>query len=517
MSWNALLQAAVAKGIVPKSALGTPDPATPHPWPLVLLSLLGALLAAIPVIGFFGFLMGDALMRHGIAAYLVGAVLVGVVWFVLRDRSLPLFVENLALTFLLAGLGLLYYAILRDLHDVGFIPCALITLILALSIPVRWLQSLLAAIAAATVLCLFWRLFHWPSFLSSLVLVLLWLCGLGYQQYLLARPGQASKAIALEWILGGWIMLALASVLDLPIVGGLHYGWGNTLPIWAVRGIGVVVSLGGGVWALRQWPALRGVCGIGVLLVLAGLTWFMPALGVVSLLAWVALTSGRWVQAGAAALVAAWIIARFYYVLQWDLVTKAQILLVGGLVLAALAWWARRHHTEVQHPSTKKSSRVTVVLAVLGTFATLLAVNAAIWNKEDLIANGKPVFIRLAPIDPRSLMQGDYMALNFEMAPTLRAELNDLPRLQRQTAIGAIDEHGVTQLDRLGGQAKPGETLIELSPGKRGWVVVTDAWFFKEGDGERWGKARYGEFRVMPDGRALLVGMADEQRQPIGP
>jgi uncharacterized membrane-anchored protein len=46
-------------------------------------------------------------------------------------------------------------------------------------------------------------------------------------------------------------------------------------------------------------------------------------------------------------------------------------------------------------------------------------------------------------------------------------------------------------------------------------VLVSDAWFFQEGDGERWEAARYGEFRVMPDGRALLVGLADVQLKAI--
>jgi len=517
MSWSTLLQAAVAKGIVPKDALGAPDPAVPHPWPLVLLSFLGALLAAIPVIGFFGLFIGDALMSHGVAAYLAGAVLVGVVWVMLCGISLPLFVENLALTVLLAGLGLLYYAILRDMHDWGFAPCALITGGLALSIPVRWLQSLLAAIAAGTVLCLFWRLFHWSSLPSLVIMVLLWLGGLRYQRYLLSIPGQVRRAISLEWMLGGWIMLVLVAALDLPTVGGSYYGSTERIPFWVVRGLGIAASVGGGAWSLRQWRALRGVCGIGVLLVLAGLAWFMPSLGVVSLIGLVLLTSMRSVQAGASALVAAWIIGRFYYVLQWDLLTKAKILLLAGLILAALAWWARRHHTEVRSSPKNESGRMPVVLTILGTLVTLLVVNAAIWQKEKVIAKGKPVFVKLAPVDPRSLMQGDYMALNFEMSPTLRSDLSDLPRMQRPKAIGPIDTNGVTQLEHLGDVAKPGETLIELSPGKRGWVVVTDAWFFKEGDGGRWAKARYGEFRVMPDGKALLVGMADEQLQPIHP
>ena len=44
---------------------------------------------------------------------------------------------------------------------------------------------------------------------------------------------------------------------------------------------------------------------------------------------------------------------------------------------------------------------------------------------------------------------------------------------------------------------------------------MTDAWFFKEGEAQRWQAARFGEFRVLPDGRALLVGMADANLQPI--
>ena len=48
---------------------------------------------------------------------------------------------------------------------------------------------------------------------------------------------------------------------------------------------------------------------------------------------------------------------------------------------------------------------------------------------------------------------------------------------------------------------------MELSPKGGRWLVVTDAWFFREGEAERWARARYGEFRLLPDGRAVLVGL----------
>ena len=59
--------------------------------------------------------------------------------------------------------------------------------------------------------------------------------------------------------------------------------------------------------------------------------------------------------------------------------------------------------------------------------------------------------------------------------------------------------------------------LIELTPKDGRWVVVTDAWYFREGDATRWEAAKFGEFRVEPDGKALLVGLADAQLRGIAP
>jgi uncharacterized membrane-anchored protein len=61
------------------------------------------------------------------------------------------------------------------------------------------------------------------------------------------------------------------------------------------------------------------------------------------------------------------------------------------------------------------------------------------------------------------------------------------------------------------------EIRIELTPKNGRWILVSDAWFFREGDAQRWAAARYGEFSVAADGRALLVGMADDKLQAIAP
>ena len=40
-------------------------------------------------------------------------------------------------------------------------------------------------------------------------------------------------------------------------------------------------------------------------------------------------------------------------------------------------------------------------------------VNYKVQQFEDVLATGKPVVLKIAPVDPRSLMQGDYMVLNY--------------------------------------------------------------------------------------------------------
>lgn len=56
------------------------------------------------------------------------------------------------------------------------------------------------------------------------------------------------------------------------------------------------------------------------------------------------------------------------------------------------------------------------IIALVALIAVLGIVNASIIDKEKHLAEGQVVYLELAPVDPRSLMQGDYMALNFRVA-----------------------------------------------------------------------------------------------------
>jgi len=119
------------------------------------------------------------------------------------------------------------------------------------------------------------------------------------------------------------------------------------------------------------------------------------------------------------------------------------------------------------------------------------------------------VFIELAPVDPRSLMQGDYMRLDFRLPPAVLGEAGGLLDNKRPIVVGLRDERGVVTVLRLhrGEPLAAAELRIELTPKGGEWVIVSDAWSFAEGEAARWAPAKYGEFRLDDKGRAMLVGL----------
>ncbi|WP_018313810.1 GDYXXLXY domain-containing protein [Cupriavidus sp. UYPR2.512] len=153
---------------------------------------------------------------------------------------------------------------------------------------------------------------------------------------------------------------------------------------------------------------------------------------------------------------------------------------------------------------------------ILIAWALTLALAAAgITGKERLLARGDMVYLKLAPVDPRSLMQGDYMALNFDIGNQIRAAQMQNDRPPRDgVAVIRRDDQGVASFVRVhGGEPlAAGEQLLRYQIARSRWggtqvQVSTDAYFFQEGQGERFAQAGYGEFRVAADGQALLVGL----------
>lgn len=150
-----------------------------------------------------------------------------------------------------------------------------------------------------------------------------------------------------------------------------------------------------------------------------------------------------------------------------------------------------------------------VVLAVAGYLVA---------GKERILQGGETVYLALAPVDPRSLMQGDYMALRYEVAVHAGStpERSSVP--SHGHLVLAVDERGVARFERYdrGQPLGPDEVRLRYRIRDGGLAVATDAYFFQEGTAAAYREAEYGILRVASDGRSVLVGLADDRLNPLG-
>jgi len=163
-----------------------------------------------------------------------------------------------------------------------------------------------------------------------------------------------------------------------------------------------------------------------------------------------------------------------------------------------------------------------IVIALVGMALILGLTNWDIVGKRAVIAEGMPLLLELRPVDPRSLLQGDYMAL--ALADAAMPDETTIRRLPyRGTVILAVDENGVGRYARLddGSPLKDSEMRVQYRRHEQ-WLQArldygAQAFFFQEEDAELYQTARYAVLRVAADGSTVLTDLADENRETIKP
>lgn len=540
-SWWARAQ---AEGLLPADT--QPPGAPPMPSSIVLvLSFVGAQLVLWPFLGLLGMVLGASLSSFS-GAFLTSVVLAAVALWLLR-RSQGLFAEQIGFSLLLSAQALWLWAFFQGSRSdtLGTVTASLLAFQCALAwlVPQAWLRRLLGVLASWTFLFLppwaavqatsqapifsLWE--SWPR--HTLLLAGAWAVWAHCEGRWLTRPWAARVRDLLESAAVGLLLaLALQIVLRHALLGARGSAddpqAGQAL-LWAwhwrtvLQAGAVLVSAG---WLLQRWPR-RGVLWLVYAAALAACLG-VPSMGVIVMVASFAAGTNRWRLFWLALAVALLELGSFYYALQWPLPDKAAALCIAGAAMVPVLWWLRGSRTAPAQGTfspVRTPWPITLVLALAGVLALGL-VQWDVQRKEAVLAQGQKIYLPLQPRDPRSLMQGDYMALRFAY-PTAVAEALDTLQAQqpwqhRVLAVARLDGRGVAQIERL---ARPGEApqagavLLPLKRLKGRWVVVTDAFFFPEGQGRSLAAARFGEFRVLADGQALLAGLAAADLTAIQP
>ena len=89
-------------------------------------------------------------------------------------------------------------------------------------------------------------------------------------------------------------------------------------------------------------------------------------------------------------------------------------------------------------------TRLRPLLIGLSVLLTLVFVVWTVWRNEQTIANGRDAFVELRPVDPLSLVQGYYMALNMQVDLPTREGLG----IADARAVFALDDRGVATASR---------------------------------------------------------------------
>ncbi len=374
----------------------------------------------------------------------------------------------------------------------------------------------------------------------------MWWFSLGGALVLLLGRGEHTGR---RWRPLGWALVFLAQITvwqtPAPQPASIAQAWRfdpSVVVIWLACAALPVAALAAVVWRKPVLPMAVRV-GAPLALAVAAAGW-MGAPGVSLALLWLvlgfAMNHRSLMGFGVLALLA--YLAHFYYLLDSSLLHKSFVLGATGAWLLASAWvlkrsqGARRDALAGADSAVPPASRATGGKAsilwrrgglVAGLLIVLTVANAGIYEREQILAHGRRVVLELAPVDPRSLMQGDYMRLNFDVADQVRTmlartsdpQLQDIERRREGLLVLRPDAQGVHHLVAIRATQENGngqdDVFLEFRLRGGQVRVVTDAWFFPEGQAAHFEQARYGEFRVDEDGAGLLTGLLDKTLQPL--
>ena len=160
------------------------------------------------------------------------------------------------------------------------------------------------------------------------------------------------------------------------------------------------------------------------------------------------------------------------------------------------------------------------IILILSSVFVLAVLNFAIYEKEEVIENGESVLLKLAPVDPRSLMQGDYMRLRYAIEREASKDGSISEQKRRGYLVILPDENSVAHFIKFYNEEKlaKGEKLLRYrKPHDSSLQIVPDSFLFQEGHAKFYEKAEYGEFKFNDSGKHILVGLVDEKYQGIVP
>ena len=234
----------------------------------------------------------------------------------------------------------------------------------------------------------------------------------------------------------------------------------------------------------------------------------------------------------------------FYYQLSIPLLYKGVLLVSFAVIFAIVTLFLHARYKAPSQSAVENHSVFKAPIWLVGVFviALLGAVNYKVQQFEDVLATGKPIVLKIAPVDPRSLMQGDYMILNYAILSEFQ-QSQVLPEsnesFESNESIDTLESNETTGIDESSPSGNKAYILVHLDKNHvatfceaqseiptdfkhctpnvylpiryKGWLpeLPSQDYFFAEGKGEHYAQAEYAEYRFK-DGILLLARLLDK-------
>lgn len=138
---------------------------------------------------------------------------------------------------------------------------------------------------------------------------------------------------------------------------------------------------------------------------------------------------------------------------------------------------------------------------LLGGIVILLTLNTLIVKKELNITKSQEIKIALRPVDPRSIMQGDYMRLRYKIPQKKLKEAKSGKLLISIDKQGFVLDYELYEKQKL----KKNQALLNFKQKKWGNIFIgSESYLFEEGKADHYAKATHAIFYLTPTGETIL-------------
>lgn len=149
------------------------------------------------------------------------------------------------------------------------------------------------------------------------------------------------------------------------------------------------------------------------------------------------------------------------------------------------------------------------ILVVLNFLLLMIAFGYSV-IKEEKNLKEKTFYIKTVPVDPRSLIQGDYMILNYDITESARAEARNLRKGYIRVRINNLKVAEFIKVNKEYLPSVDNELSIQFHQNDSTMDIGVNSYLFQEGTGNRFQRAQYAEVIELKSGKLRLKYLLDK-------